>query len=286
MLHAFDQPVMETNCERRTVSTVATQSLMLMNSEFILQQAGYFAARIRKEAAGDPTPPGADGLATGLWPRAGTGASWNGPWRSWRRRRSPRRRAPPAPRRAPAPRSRRAASAGRSAGRSAWPTCARCCSARTNSCTSNEDCAAACRHLRSFAPRRRVSGRKMPWAWAAWRWPGCCARRTCWRAPHIPRDDRAFDMTAKPPHAPPQRPGHDLAVHARRTQPRRPARSQARADRSTAAATIRARSSTASPIGPARSCSAARGSSPSTASAAPRFPSCCRTWPRSSTTSP
>jgi cytochrome c553 len=55
MLHVFDQPVMETNCERRVVSTVATQSLMLMNSEFILQQAGYFAARIRKEAAGDPT---------------------------------------------------------------------------------------------------------------------------------------------------------------------------------------------------------------------------------------
>jgi mono/diheme cytochrome c family protein len=55
MLHAFDQPVMETNCERRAVSTVATQSLMLMNSDFALQQAGYFAARIRKEAAGDPT---------------------------------------------------------------------------------------------------------------------------------------------------------------------------------------------------------------------------------------
>ncbi|MEX2111533.1 MAG: PSD1 and planctomycete cytochrome C domain-containing protein, partial [Pirellulales bacterium] len=55
MLHAFDQPVMETNCERRAVSTVATQSLMLMNSDFALQQAGYFAARIRKEASGDPT---------------------------------------------------------------------------------------------------------------------------------------------------------------------------------------------------------------------------------------
>ena len=55
MLHVFDQPVMETNCERRTVSTVATQSLMLMNSDFILQQAGYMAARIRKEAAQDPT---------------------------------------------------------------------------------------------------------------------------------------------------------------------------------------------------------------------------------------
>ncbi len=46
---------METNCDRRVVSTVATQSLMLMNSDFILQQAGYFATRIRKEAAGDPT---------------------------------------------------------------------------------------------------------------------------------------------------------------------------------------------------------------------------------------
>jgi mono/diheme cytochrome c family protein len=54
MLHAFDQPVMETNCERRTVSTVATQSLMLMNSDFILQQSGYLAARIRKEAVGGP----------------------------------------------------------------------------------------------------------------------------------------------------------------------------------------------------------------------------------------
>ncbi len=55
MLHVFDQPVMETNCERRTVSTVATQSLMLLNSDFILQQSNYMAARIRKEAAGDPT---------------------------------------------------------------------------------------------------------------------------------------------------------------------------------------------------------------------------------------
>jgi cytochrome c553 len=55
VLHVFDQPVMETNCERRAVSTVATQSLMLMNSDFMLKQAGYFAARVRKEAAGDPT---------------------------------------------------------------------------------------------------------------------------------------------------------------------------------------------------------------------------------------
>jgi mono/diheme cytochrome c family protein len=54
MLHAFDAPVMEINCERRVNSTVATQSLMLLNSDFILQQAGYFAARIRKQVAADP----------------------------------------------------------------------------------------------------------------------------------------------------------------------------------------------------------------------------------------
>ncbi|HAD60291.1 MAG TPA: hypothetical protein DCG12_13695, partial [Planctomycetaceae bacterium] len=34
MLQAFDAPVMQTNCEMRPTSTVATQSLMLMNGEF------------------------------------------------------------------------------------------------------------------------------------------------------------------------------------------------------------------------------------------------------------
>jgi hypothetical protein len=53
MLHAFDQPVMETNCERRTLSTVATQSLMLMNSDFVVQQSNYLAARVRKVTPGD-----------------------------------------------------------------------------------------------------------------------------------------------------------------------------------------------------------------------------------------
>lgn len=53
MLHAFDEPVMEVNCDRRQSSTVATQSLMLMNSQFMLDQATRFAKRIRKEAEGD-----------------------------------------------------------------------------------------------------------------------------------------------------------------------------------------------------------------------------------------
>jgi len=45
MLEAFDSPQMEPNCERRVVSTVATQSLALLNSNFILQQADAFAQR-------------------------------------------------------------------------------------------------------------------------------------------------------------------------------------------------------------------------------------------------
>ena len=45
MLQAFDAPVMETNCESRSNSTVATQSLMMMNGKFILQQAANLAKR-------------------------------------------------------------------------------------------------------------------------------------------------------------------------------------------------------------------------------------------------
>jgi len=49
MLQSFDAPVMETNCEVRASSTVATQALMLLNSEFILQQAARLADRAASE---------------------------------------------------------------------------------------------------------------------------------------------------------------------------------------------------------------------------------------------
>jgi hypothetical protein len=55
LLHAFDAPVMEVNCERRQPSTVATQSLMLMNSQFLLDQAARFAARLETDAGPDRT---------------------------------------------------------------------------------------------------------------------------------------------------------------------------------------------------------------------------------------
>jgi len=50
MLQMFDAPVMDINCERRPVSTVATQSLMLMNGEFTLAQAELLAERVTELA--------------------------------------------------------------------------------------------------------------------------------------------------------------------------------------------------------------------------------------------
>lgn len=46
MLNAFDAPSMEPNCERRVSSTVATQSLALLNSEFMREQSVAFAKRV------------------------------------------------------------------------------------------------------------------------------------------------------------------------------------------------------------------------------------------------
>lgn len=49
-LNSFDQPIIETNCTRRTASTTATQALALMNSSFVSSQAGHFARRLVKDA--------------------------------------------------------------------------------------------------------------------------------------------------------------------------------------------------------------------------------------------
>ena len=54
VLDTFDAPRMEPHCEARSTSTVAPQSLMLMNGTFPLEQANHFADRILKEAGDDP----------------------------------------------------------------------------------------------------------------------------------------------------------------------------------------------------------------------------------------
>jgi hypothetical protein len=52
-MQTFDAPAMEPNCEARTASTVAPQSLLLMNNRFVVQQSRFFAERIRREAGPD-----------------------------------------------------------------------------------------------------------------------------------------------------------------------------------------------------------------------------------------
>ncbi len=54
MFEVFDQPDLNVTCERRNVTTVPTQSLTLLNNEFVLMQAKYFAERVLREAGADP----------------------------------------------------------------------------------------------------------------------------------------------------------------------------------------------------------------------------------------
>lgn len=50
MLEAFDAPQMEPNCELRQSSTVATQSLAMMNSSFMLRETSEFAKQLLADA--------------------------------------------------------------------------------------------------------------------------------------------------------------------------------------------------------------------------------------------
>jgi hypothetical protein len=69
LLQAFDAPVMETNCERRPSSTAATQSLMLMNGNFVLEQAQKLAAKLFEAPAAAPVAQASGASATPTdWP--------------------------------------------------------------------------------------------------------------------------------------------------------------------------------------------------------------------------
>ena len=54
MFEVFDLPDLNITCERRTVSTVPTQALTMLNNEFTLIQADHFAKRVLREAGTDP----------------------------------------------------------------------------------------------------------------------------------------------------------------------------------------------------------------------------------------
>jgi hypothetical protein len=54
MLEPFDPASTVPNCERRSVSTVAPQSLLLMNHAEVIRFAEAFAKRVRRDAGEDP----------------------------------------------------------------------------------------------------------------------------------------------------------------------------------------------------------------------------------------
>ena len=66
LMQAFDAPAMQTNCEARSSSTVATQSLMLMNGDFWLAQAAALADRAVREPARNLRPDLTAGLVQ-IW---------------------------------------------------------------------------------------------------------------------------------------------------------------------------------------------------------------------------
>ena len=55
MLEPFDLAAMSPNCDRRSSSTVAPQSLLMMNNEVILTLAERFARQVEREVGSDPT---------------------------------------------------------------------------------------------------------------------------------------------------------------------------------------------------------------------------------------
>ena len=54
MFEVFDQPNASLSCERRDVTTVATQALVLFNNETFLIQSKHLAERVRREAGPEP----------------------------------------------------------------------------------------------------------------------------------------------------------------------------------------------------------------------------------------
>ncbi len=55
MFDVFDLPDLNVSCERRSTTTVPTQALTLLNNEFVLEQARYFAERVLAQAGPEPS---------------------------------------------------------------------------------------------------------------------------------------------------------------------------------------------------------------------------------------
>jgi cytochrome c553 len=53
VLETFDPAMLEPNCERRASSTATPQALLLLNSDFIVEQSHFLAERVKKDAGSD-----------------------------------------------------------------------------------------------------------------------------------------------------------------------------------------------------------------------------------------
>ena len=51
VLDTFDRPAMEPNCTQRVSTTVSSQSLLMMNSDFVVSQSARFAERLKEVGA-------------------------------------------------------------------------------------------------------------------------------------------------------------------------------------------------------------------------------------------
>ena len=55
LMTTFDSSDTTQPCSQRNISTVAPQALALLNNEFVHQQSNSLAARVAREAGGDPS---------------------------------------------------------------------------------------------------------------------------------------------------------------------------------------------------------------------------------------
>jgi mono/diheme cytochrome c family protein len=53
LFETFDQPNLINSCERRNRSTIAPQALLLMNNNFVISEAKFFAERLRRDVGND-----------------------------------------------------------------------------------------------------------------------------------------------------------------------------------------------------------------------------------------
>jgi len=53
LFETFDQPNLINSCERRNRSTIAPQALLMMNNNFVIMEARFFAERVRRESGDD-----------------------------------------------------------------------------------------------------------------------------------------------------------------------------------------------------------------------------------------